>query len=105
MYAAWLLQKLRSTHSTSCEKHPLSLDAALFIEILQTKTSPLPVKKMYLKKKTLFTYDPVDKKEIFAAFAKAYAQRVVCVVEKPFSLGEGVVSPARQRNGGFRLTL
>lgn len=43
-----LVLELRNIQSTACQKHPLSFDKCLLIEILQTSTFVLPLMKLQL---------------------------------------------------------
>lgn len=60
-YAALLLKELQSLHTTACEKYPFNLDSFLLIQIRQTKTYSLPVKKGPLHSKS-FLLRPSGKK-------------------------------------------
>lgn len=62
LYAALLLQELKSTHSTACEKHLLNFNAVLLTKTPMTKISSLPVRKMSLTTRSLFSCKPADKK-------------------------------------------
>lgn len=94
-YAASVLQELRSSDNTGCEKHELNFDAYPLSEIPQTKTFSLVMKKMYLNKMRIFLYETACKKMILAARGKARAQCTVRAVKKQFSLEERVAPPAR----------
>lgn len=87
--------RLRTVHGITCEKRPLRSNAFLLTEISQTKTFSLPVKEVYLNLKSLFSYDPSNRKRGLSACARARAQRAICAVKRQLSLGKGMISPAR----------
>lgn len=76
-YAASLLQELETLHLLTCKRHPHTFDESVLIEIPQTKSCSLPVKKMYLNKLGLFSFDVASKQEVFAARTKALSHRVI----------------------------
>lgn len=94
-YAASIFRGQRSMHSTTCEKHPLNINAFLLTEMPQMMTCSLLERTMYSNTMSLFLYDSKNRKETLADRAKACAQRVARTVKKNFSLGEGVAPLAR----------
>lgn len=94
LYAAVLVQELRSVQSLARRKYLLSLGNFPLIETSQTKVFSLPVRKTYLSTMRLSSYDPTDKTGALAAGAQGRAQRIIRALKKQFSLGEGVVPSA-----------
>lgn len=80
-YAASLFQELKRSHSTACKKHPLSSNVFSPAEVLQTRTSSLPSKKMYWNRISVFSYGQAKKKATLAARGKAHGQPVGCAVK------------------------
>lgn len=93
-YGTCLFQKLRSMHSTACDRLPLSFDNFLLTEVPQKKTSLMPVKKTYIARVSILSCVPADKKGILAARAKALTPRAARGFKKHFSVGREVVPTA-----------
>lgn len=66
----------------------LLFEEFLFTETPQIKSSSLPVKKIYLNRRSLFSFDVADYKGLSTPRTIASSQRVVQLVTKQFALGE-----------------
>lgn len=80
--AASLSQKVGNMKSTACGRNPFGLHKLLPVKSLQTKTSFLPVSKVYLNMMSLISSVPAKKIGTLAVHAKTRAQRAFHVVQK-----------------------
>lgn len=63
-HAASLLKKLKNLHRLASEKHLFTFDEFLLTEAIQTNSCSLPVKKIQVTTKNLFSFDLADKERL-----------------------------------------
>lgn len=71
-------------HITACQNRPFSPNDILLTKTPQTNVFLLPVMKMYLNTVSLFSYDPVNKKETFCFLRRNQRSTLSLCTQKAF---------------------